>query len=43
VRKAEGLQRIDVVLENAGMLTEKFTMAEDNEHVASGLAKRYHY
>ncbi len=31
VRKAEGLERVDVVLENAGMLTEKFSMAEDNE------------
>lgn len=31
-RKAESLQRIDVVLENAGMWTEKFTMAEDNEY-----------
>lgn len=43
VRKAEGLQRIDVVLENAGMLTEKFTMAEDNEHDVSDLSKGYHY
>lgn len=33
VKKADGLQRIDVVLENAGMLTEKFSMAEDNEYV----------
>lgn len=33
VRKAENdLQRNDVVLENAGVLTEKFTMAEDNEY-----------
>ena len=31
VEKAESLQRIDVLLENAGMLTEKFSMAEDNE------------
>ena len=35
VRKAEDLQRLDVVLENAGMLTEKFTMAEDNEYADS--------
>jgi NAD(P)-dependent dehydrogenase (short-subunit alcohol dehydrogenase family) len=31
VRRAEGLKRLDVVLENAGMLTEKFSVAEDNE------------
>ena len=33
MRKAEGLERIDVVLENAGMLTEKFSVTEDNEYV----------
>jgi NAD(P)-dependent dehydrogenase (short-subunit alcohol dehydrogenase family) len=29
--RAESLERLDVVIENAGMLTHDFTMAEDNE------------
>lgn len=31
VRKAEGLKRLDVVVENAGIATPKFQVAEDNE------------
>lgn len=31
VRKVEGLDRVDVVLENAGILTERFGVAEDSE------------
>lgn len=30
-RRAEGLKRLDVLLENAGMMTSKFTMAEQDE------------
>ncbi len=30
-RRAEGLNRLDVLLENAGLLTKNFTMAEEDE------------
>ncbi len=30
-KRAEGLKRLDVLLENAGMMTNKFTMAEQDE------------
>lgn len=31
VRRAEGLKRLDVVVENAGIATDKYVLAEDNE------------
>lgn len=31
VRRAEGLKRLDVVVENAAIATDKYVMAEDNE------------
>jgi retinol dehydrogenase-12 len=31
VRKAEGLKRLDAVVENAGIATNKYTLFEDNE------------
>lgn len=31
VRRAEGLKRLDVVVENAGIATDKYAVAEDNE------------
>ena len=31
VRRAEGLKRLDVVVENAAIATQKYVMAEDNE------------
>ena len=34
VRRAEGLERLDVVLENAGVLANTFRRAEGNEYVA---------
>ena len=39
VRRAEGLERLDVVLENDGLLTNTFTMAEGNEYVTSPSTK----
>ena len=33
VKKAETLERLDAVLENAGVLTETFSLAEGNEYV----------
>ncbi len=31
VRKAEGLKRLDAIVENAGIATDKYTVFEDNE------------
>ena len=31
VKRAEGLKRVDVVVENAGIATDRYKMAEDNE------------
>ena len=31
VKKAEGLKRLDAVIENAGIATDVFTVSEDNE------------
>lgn len=41
VRKAEGLKRLDAIVENAGIATEQFKVFEDNESTITTVIQSY--